>query len=219
MGLTDTVNGRRIFLNDKFYNLPKEKQNVIINAGYRVFSENSYKKSPMSEIAKEAGISKSLLFHYFKNKKEFYLYLYNHVFSLMSEIAVEEMIDSKTDFFDGFLLSLKYQRKLVEQHVYSFRFMMKTFYEDDEEVASDLIQKNNAQSNDGIKILLSVTDKSKFKEGVDIEQLINIITWCLEGFWKEKFCISSLDMNEVHVGYEKIIDFFRKSFYKKEYLL
>ena len=29
----------------------------------------------MSEIATEAGISKSLLFHYFKNKKEFYLYL------------------------------------------------------------------------------------------------------------------------------------------------
>ncbi|MBP0955070.1 MAG: TetR family transcriptional regulator [Oscillospiraceae bacterium] len=29
----------------------------------------------MNEIAEEAGISKSLLFYYFRNKKELYLYL------------------------------------------------------------------------------------------------------------------------------------------------
>ena len=51
-------------MNEKFFSLPIEKQEAIINAGYRVFSENSYKKSPMSEIADAAGISKSLLFYY-----------------------------------------------------------------------------------------------------------------------------------------------------------
>lgn len=58
-------------MNDKFFALPKEKQDRILNAGYRVFSQNSYKKSPMNEIALEAGISKSLLFFYFKIKKSF----------------------------------------------------------------------------------------------------------------------------------------------------
>lgn len=60
-------------MNEKFYSLPQEKQNRIINAGFRVFSRNSYRKSPMNEIAGEAGISKSLLFFYFKNKKKLYL--------------------------------------------------------------------------------------------------------------------------------------------------
>ena len=32
----------------------------------------------MSEIAPEAGISKSLLFHYFRNKKELYLFLWEN---------------------------------------------------------------------------------------------------------------------------------------------
>ena len=63
-------------MNDKFFELPLEKQEKIINAGFRVFSQNSYKKSPMSEIADAAGISKSLLFHYFHNKKELYLFLW-----------------------------------------------------------------------------------------------------------------------------------------------
>lgn len=52
-------------MNDKFFSLPIEKQEAIVNAGFRVFSQNSYKKSPMSEIADAAGISKSLLFYYF----------------------------------------------------------------------------------------------------------------------------------------------------------
>ena len=62
-------------MNDKFFSLPIEKQEAIVNAGFRVFSQNSYKKSPMSEIADVAGISKSLLFYYFHNKKELYLFL------------------------------------------------------------------------------------------------------------------------------------------------
>ena len=45
-------------MNEKFYSLPQEKQDRILNAGFRVFSKNSYKKSPMLEIANEADISK-----------------------------------------------------------------------------------------------------------------------------------------------------------------
>ena len=59
-------------MNPKFYGLPQEKQQSILNAGFHVFAQNTYKKSPMSEIALAAGISKALLFHYFHNKKELY---------------------------------------------------------------------------------------------------------------------------------------------------
>lgn len=41
-------------MNKKFFSLPEKKQQAIINAGYRVFSQNSYKNSPMSEIAAAA---------------------------------------------------------------------------------------------------------------------------------------------------------------------
>ena len=45
-------------MNERFFALPLEKQQAIINAGYGVFAGNSYKNSPMSEIAQAAGISK-----------------------------------------------------------------------------------------------------------------------------------------------------------------
>ena len=65
-------------MNDKFYALSVEKQSQILNAAYKVFATNQYKKAPTSEIVAEAGISKSLLFHYFHNKRELYLFLWNY---------------------------------------------------------------------------------------------------------------------------------------------
>ena len=53
----------------------------------------------MSEIADAAGISKALLFHYFHNKKELYLFLWD----TCCRITVEEMMRSgayeQTDLF------------------------------------------------------------------------------------------------------------------------
>jgi len=138
----------------------------------------------------------------------------------MKEIAGEEIKVTETDldFFEMLMLSSRNKYKLLKQLVYSLRFMMKTFYEEDEEVARDLSGKNNAETNNSINELLGRIDKNKFKEEVDIHQLIKVISWCAEGFWREKFCDPDLDMDEIDAGYEKIIDFFRKTSYKEEYL-
>ena len=88
-------------MNPKFFSLPKEKQQAILNAGYRVFSQNSYKNSPMSEIAAEAGISKSLLFHYFHNKKEFFLYLWDHCAETTIDYLTRYGCYEQTDLFES----------------------------------------------------------------------------------------------------------------------
>ena len=72
-------------MNKRLFSLPAENQQAIINSGYRVFSQNSYKNSPMSEIANAAEISKALLFHYFNNKKELYVFLWDKC----AEITIE----------------------------------------------------------------------------------------------------------------------------------
>ena len=84
-------------MNEKFYALPREKQQAVINAGFRVFSRNTYKKSPMQEIAGCAGVSKSLLFHYFRNKKELYLFLWDQAAKITLELGRgRRMIRSST---------------------------------------------------------------------------------------------------------------------------
>lgn len=87
-------------MNKKFYSLPETKRQSIINAGFQVFSQNSYKKAPMQEIADQAGISKSLLFHYFQNKKELYLFLWDYAANLTMQYLKEYKCYEPDDLFE-----------------------------------------------------------------------------------------------------------------------
>ena len=88
-------------MNERFFQLPIKKQQTIINAGYRVFSQNSYKNSPMSEIAQAAGISKSLLFHYFQNKKELYLFLWDQCAQITIDFLTRYQCYEQKELFES----------------------------------------------------------------------------------------------------------------------
>ncbi len=87
-------------MNERFYSLSQDKQQRIINAAYKVFALNSYKKAPMSEIANEAEISKALLFHYFRNKKDLYLYLWDNAADLTQKATMQYKTTQTTNFFE-----------------------------------------------------------------------------------------------------------------------
>ena len=59
-------------MNDKFFDLKREKQDRMINASLKVFAENGYRHASTDVIVKDAGISKGLLFHYFTSKMGLY---------------------------------------------------------------------------------------------------------------------------------------------------
>ena len=65
-------------MNEKFFDLKKEKQDRIINASFEIFSENGYLHASTDDIVKKAEISKGLLFHYFISKIGLYTFLYDY---------------------------------------------------------------------------------------------------------------------------------------------
>ena len=123
-------------MNEKFFSLPAEKQQAILNAGYRVFSQNSYKNSPMSEIAEAAGISKSLLFHYFHNKKELYLYLWNKCAEITIEFLTRYNAYGHDDLFEAMEIGMTAKLEIMRRWPDMTDFTIKAFYEKDPEVAN-----------------------------------------------------------------------------------
>ncbi len=95
----------------------------------------------MSEIAAAAGTSKSLLFHYFKNKKELYLFLWD----TCARITVEEMEKGgaydQPDLFGSMDSGMKVKLLLMRKYPDIGVFAVRAFYEKDPEVSSD-IQKS-----------------------------------------------------------------------------
>lgn len=55
---------------EQFENIRQERKQQILDAALEIFAKNGYYKASISQIAKEAKISKGLLYNYFQNKEE-----------------------------------------------------------------------------------------------------------------------------------------------------
>jgi len=83
----------------KFHSSDLEKQDRILNAALKEFAEKGYKNASTNQIVKDAGISKGLLFHYFNNKKDLYLFLYDHFIEIFVEQIKERVDWDEKDIF------------------------------------------------------------------------------------------------------------------------
>ncbi|MBI1222516.1 MAG: TetR family transcriptional regulator [Bacteroidetes bacterium] len=81
--------------------LKKEKKTQILEASLRVFSSNGFKGATISMIAEEAGISKGLLYTYFKDKEnlldELIVYGLERM-TMFMDFVPEKGIQTKGDF-------------------------------------------------------------------------------------------------------------------------
>jgi AcrR family transcriptional regulator len=50
-----------------------ERRAQLLELGMRLFAERTYDEISMDDLAREAGVSKGLVYHYFKTKRDFYV--------------------------------------------------------------------------------------------------------------------------------------------------
>lgn len=205
-------------MNQKFFNLPQEKQKAIIDAGFRVFAENTYKKSPMSAIAEEAGISKSLLFHYFTNKKDLFFYLFDYAVNFfITEMGKEELF-KETDFFVIMKKSVISKCRIMRQHMYLLQFSLHAYFEKDPSIVEEMEKKRAFMIDTSLTPIFERIDVSKFKDPQDLGQLMNIVMHCAEGYMGRNMIKQSLDIDKIEQEFLNIMDFLKRGYYKEEYL-
>jgi len=203
-------------MNEKFYALPKEKQERIINAGFRVFSKNSYKKSPVQEIADEAGISKSLLFFYFRNKKELFLFLLKKVEEITMEALVRDRCYEAGDIFDMMYQGLSTKLSIMEIYPDITNFSVKAYYEDDPDIRDDVrkivLPYTKLETNQALPPL----DPKVFKEGIDLRLMYRDMYLASEGYLWQMSQSGKIDVGKMKKEYKEMIDFWRKMYARKE---
>ena len=84
-------------MNDKFWDLKKEKQDSMIGSALKVFALNGFSHASTDEIVAEASVSKGLLFHYFYSKAGLYSFLIEYcarfaLVELNSELRRQEAL-------------------------------------------------------------------------------------------------------------------------------
>lgn len=207
-------------MNEKFFHLPQEKQLAIINAGYRVFSQNSYRKSPMSEIAASAGISKSLLFHYFHNKKELYLFLWEECARIAIETLTEYGCYQQQNFFDMLESGMHAKFQIVKQYPYMGSYVMKAFFETEPDIQETIQSSYRKLKSLKAYVSLESLDDSQFIEGVDTQKVWREIYLASEGYLWEFQKNSSLhkdtDIEKLKKNFTEMIAFWKSIYLRKE---
>lgn len=96
---------------DAFFKLEEEKKNKLLESAMKEFSALPYEKVSVFKIAQKAGISRSVFYYYFKDKRDIYNYL---IAQLKMEIV--QMLDQNGGVqYDIFTFTQKLFHQAAQQ--------------------------------------------------------------------------------------------------------
>jgi AcrR family transcriptional regulator len=183
-----------------------------------VFGTNGYKKASVSDIATAAGISKSMVFHYFGTKKALYFYLIDLCGTIIVNEVNEKFDNSVTDFFDRIMLASEIEISAMKKHPATMSFINSMYFEENDEVKEDIKAVLTQGEDTRGKIAFEGTDFSKFKEGVDITLVMKMLMWLTDGFMNSSKSKVGMDINTLCNEIYECMRLLKNNLYKEEYI-
>ncbi|WP_244379999.1 TetR/AcrR family transcriptional regulator [Saccharococcus caldoxylosilyticus] len=150
--------------------------------------KNGYEKTSTDVITRRAGISKGILFHYFKSKKNLYLYLVNYVKDFLTEIAMKELKKIQSDdFFERIKEIVLMKQKLTVQYLQETQFITDAFINPPVAVKEEMeeIIKKYYETYQGDFLLEHVYIKDliqteKLREDISVDTVIRMTMFIAE---------------------------------------
>jgi TetR/AcrR family transcriptional regulator len=205
----------------KFLNLDSEKKDRIINAAIKEFALKGYDRASTNEIVKDAGISKGLLFHYFKNKKQLYLFLFDYCYEIITDEFYEKINFTETDFFARIRHAVMIKRELLTTYPEILKFIAEPFLEDSTDIKKEFAIKKKEMNDSNFRKIYEGIDMSKFRDDMDIQKIIKIITFTFEKLSDEELSRAKLsptheiDYQKIQMEAEEYFEILTKCFYKQ----
>lgn len=173
-------------MNEKFFDLKKEKQDRMINAALKVFASGGYAHASTDDIVKEAGISKGLLFHYFVSKLGLYSFIYDYsVRYIMLELSTG--VSAKEDDYFELLQQIKHSHLAAMK---SYPYMLCFLNRSREEKAGEALMATQERRDilpDRYQEIISGANIERFKRDVDIRTVTKMIGFAMDGLMEEHF--------------------------------
>lgn len=194
-------------MNEKFFDLKKEKQDRMINAALKVFALHGYRHACTDDIVKEAAISKGLLFHYFGSKLGVYAFVYDYsVRYLLLELSTA--VDAKeTDLF-----ALLQQVECGKMHAMCGYPYLQPFLNraQTENVSEALlaVEERKQQLEDYLEFVFAKADLGKYASAEDAVKLRKMLELTIKGLMNERILE---DAFQPEMLYEEITEYLNLS--------
>ena len=180
-------------MNDKFYALPEEKQSQILNAAYK-------------EIAAEAGISKSLLFHYFHNKQELYIFLWNHAADLTKKYMCKYKVYETDDFFEMMRRGLMAKCAVMRKYTFLSLFSINSYFETEPDIQSIIQPDVPDAAQKTLEMLLSILNLDFIRKDIEFARIYKEILYASEGMLKYWYRTGNYDVTAFEQEYLEMIN-------------
>ena len=206
----------------KLLDLDPQRRDAILNAALKEFALQGYDNASTNVIAKNAGISKALMFHYVSSKQELFFVVYDYFSELIKREYFELMDYGEKDIFEKLRKSYLLQLKLSEKYPWVLEFGRLSHVTKSNEVNSELEIRTRKDQESCYPKLFDGIDESKFRKGLDIEKCKQIIFWSNIGFANEVLAemrngeSASLDCDMIVLKLEEYFVELRKIFYSKD---
>lgn len=166
----------------KLMSLEQSKRNAILNAALKEFATKGFDKASTNVIAKEAEISKPLMFHYVSSKQELFLCVYDYFVEILDKEYYLKMDFTEKDIFNRLRQSYFLQIELIKLYPWIFEFNKLSITTTSDEINNELKKRADKKQLSCGNELFNTVDETKFREGLDIEKCKQFILWANIGF-------------------------------------
>lgn len=201
---------------ENFLSLPEDKQKTIRNSALKVFGENGYKKASVKDIADEADISKSMVFHYFGTKKDLYLYLVDYCSKVLTGPLTSIQKDLPRDYFERMKVATEKQMGVLKDEPFFLKFLTSMLSESDPEISEELQTYRDYAATFQSSYALDDMDFSKFKDDVDLKVVLRMMVWMAEGFSRNVSLESEEALDKYIDQFNEAVELLRSNLYKEE---
>ncbi|RDY23919.1 TetR/AcrR family transcriptional regulator [Romboutsia maritimum] len=211
---------------EKFTNLNNEKQITILNCAIKEFAQNGYHKASTDKIASSSNIAKGSLFHYFKNKKNLYLYTVKHCMNFISAKVKDKASNIESSIFYERMkfISIYKQNVFITYPLYT-KICLDAFSNSDEEIKEELQVLINKYYTDSMTFMedyvVKYLDKEYLRKDIDIKDVLFMTTTVFEALskkyislYKSESNIENICINVIFKEFDKYIDILKYGLYK-----
>ncbi|KFZ26508.1 MAG: HTH-type transcriptional regulator BetI [Candidatus Izimaplasma bacterium HR2] len=203
----------------EFLHKDDQRKDRILEAALIEFSDKGYKKASTNTIVREAGVSKGLLFHYYKSKKDLYILLFSY-----ANKVIEDEIYAEVNFADRDVLNRLYQSTITNIEAYDRHPLFVKLFELNAKVEEpEIIEATLKIGKDtGLRIYekaFNNIDYYLFSDTINIDRSLEVIKWTIDRIsadWKleHKFEMKSGALEQLSMDVSHYLDLFRSAFYR-----
>src|SRR5690554_1342106 len=204
----------------KFLSLDPDRRNALFNAALREFASKGFDDASTNVIAKESGISKPLMFHYVRNKKDFFLFLYDHCLEIINREYFDQINVHEKDIFERLRQTCLLKINLLRKHPWIFDFVKVAVFTESEAVKEDWKERREMVAAGVYKRIYGDIDTSRFCGQLDIERAKQLIYWAVSGYAGEILeqlrgaDSSEFDLEKIRAEFDIYLNELRKTYYK-----